>query len=86
MAPSFQYWDITKIDMSNVMYASASQVAYVKPAKVETKKERTKIIAAEKMLASWKTYNQKTPTVIELKQICKHQHRVGQMGIRNQMR
>lgn len=74
MAPSFQYWDITKIDLSHVMFTSVSQIAYVKPVKAETKKEREKRIASEKMLASWKIYNQKTPTIIEVKQICKPQH------------
>jgi len=42
--------------------------------KPETKKERTARIAKERMLASWKTHNQKTISVIELKQVCKPKH------------
>ncbi len=48
--------------------------------KVETKKERIKRIAKEKMFASWKSFNQKTEKIIEIKQICKPQHRIYPMG------
>jgi len=44
--------------------------------KKETKKQRILRIAKEKMLASWKTYNQKTPYVIEIKQLCKPKHKL----------
>ncbi len=41
----------------------------------ETKKEKNKRIAKEKMFASWKVYNQKTENIIEIKQICKPKHK-----------
>lgn len=82
MVPSFEYWDITRMpSIGQLVYSNG--VGYVKPKKVETKKECIKRISTEKMLASWKTYNDKTPTIIEIKQICKSVHRVGPMGIRN---
>jgi hypothetical protein len=43
---------------------------------VETKKEKADRISKTKMLASWKMYNQKTPTVIKIKQMCKPVHRI----------
>ena len=42
--------------------------------KVETKKERIKRIAAEKMYASWITYQEKTMTIRLTKQVCKPRH------------
>lgn len=47
--------------------------------KQETKKERIARLAKEKMLASWKKHNQREPErpkVIQMKQICKPQHRI----------
>ncbi len=43
---------------------------------VETKKEKTDRISKEKMLTSWKVYDQKTLTVIKVKQMCKPVHRI----------
>lgn len=37
----------------------------------ESKKEKIARIAKENMLASHKTYNQKTPTIKQVKQVCK---------------
>ena len=44
--------------------------------KVETKKEKLDRVSKEKMLASWKTYNEKTEHIIKIKQICKPQHKL----------
>jgi hypothetical protein len=51
--------------------------------KIETKKERIKRIATEKMLASWKTFNEKTKTIIKIKQVCKPKHKLSHMGRKN---
>lgn len=81
MAPGFDYWNNYVQVSGELVYANG--IGYIKSKKAETKKERTKRISTEKMLASWKIHNDKTPTIIEIKQICKPIHRVGQMGIRN---
>ncbi len=44
--------------------------------KVETKKERIKRIATEKMLASYRLFNQKTEKIIQVVQNAKPQHRI----------
>jgi hypothetical protein len=49
----------------------------------ETKKEREKRIAKEKMYASWKTHNQREaekPKVFQIKQICKPRHQMSHIG------
>jgi len=43
---------------------------------VETKKEKLDRTSKEKMLASWKKYDQKDMNVIKIKQMCKPQHRL----------
>lgn len=84
MAPGYSScygpFAITQIRLNDVTPTYANGIGYVQPKKVETKKERIKRIAIEKMHASWKKYNQKTPTTIEIKQICKPIHRIGHMG------
>lgn len=74
MAPSsvFEVTHISTFRGTNIYYANG--IGYIKPKKVETKKERIQRIAKEKMFASWKLFNQKTPTVIEIKQFCKPRH------------
>ncbi len=62
------------------MYQSTG--CYEKIKIVETKQQRIDRIATEKMLASWKTYNEKTRNVKEIKQICKPRHRVRFQGRR----
>ena len=78
MAPAF-YTGIditpTRIDTSNTITVSSYSI-YQKVQKKETKKQKQKRIAKERMLASWKTYNDKTPTVKVVKQICKPIHRM----------
>ena len=49
----------------------------------ETEKEKIARIAKEKMYASWKTYNDRTTTIKDVKQICKPRHRVNYSGKRN---
>ena len=44
-------------------------------------KEKIKRIAKEKMFASWKTYNQKTEKILDIKQICKPRHNKINNGI-----
>ena len=56
--------------------------SFVSSTKVETKKERIKRIAKEKMYASWKTYNDRTVTIKEIKQICKPMHKINHSGRR----
>ena len=48
--------------------------------KEETKKEKIKRIAKEKMFASWKTIDRKTETINILKQICKPRHQMKHIG------
>ncbi len=42
----------------------------------ETDDQKKKRIAMEKMHSSWKVYNQKTQTIIRIKQVCKPRHRI----------
>lgn len=84
MAPDYATMMSWSTEQRNAYYDSIFRNH--KPMKVETKKERIKRIAIEKMLASWKMHNQKTQTIIEIKQICKPRHSVGVMGIRNHRR
>jgi len=51
--------------------------------KKETKKEKVARIAKEKMLASWKTYDEILPNLYKIKQICRPEHRLNHMGRRN---
>lgn len=71
------FYDNKLLFNGKTIRASGEYYYYV-PAyrKVETKKQRIKRLAKEKMLASWKTYNQKTPYVIDIKQLCKPQHKM----------
>lgn len=62
---------LTRVTSTDIVYAN--NIGYIQR-KVETKKERIKRIAKEKMYASWKTFNQRTPTIIEIIQICKPKH------------
>jgi len=76
--------DITRLD--NLVYADSRYVENIRGRiividnysvkKKETKKEKIKRVAKEKMLASWKTYNQKTEKILEVKQICKPRHNI----------
>jgi len=43
---------------------------------VETKKDKLDRVSKEKMLASWKTYDQKDMNIIKIKQMCKPQHKM----------
>lgn len=67
-------YDGKTISQSGSYYFYVRVPAYQK--KKETKKQRILRIAKEKMLASWKTYNQKTPYVIDMKQLCKPKHKL----------
>lgn len=58
---------------SNIHYQNC---IYFEPKKTETKKERLIRISKERMLASWKTHNQKTETIIQVKQFCKPRHKI----------
>lgn len=84
--------DLTRLD--NLSYADSHDstsatysvnIVTFKPnssiRKHETKKEKTKRIAKEKMFASWKTYNQKTEKILDIKQICKPRHNKINNGI-----
>lgn len=79
--------DLTRLD--NLVYADSRnltstrysvKIVAFKPnssiIKYETKKEKIKRVAKEKMFASWKTYNQKTEKILEVKQICKPRHKI----------
>lgn len=48
--------------------------------KVETKKERIKRIATEKMFASWNMHNKKTEHIIEIIQVCKPRHKFNHLN------
>lgn len=88
MSPrSYPDKDLTRLD--NLVYADSRDVTGIihsvnivdfKPnysvKKQETKKEKIKRVAKEKMFASWKTYNQKTEKILEVKQICKPRHNI----------
>ena len=65
------------------VYRVASSYSSYKATISETKEAKKARIAREKMFASWKTYNDKTMTVKEIKQVCRPQHRVNYMGRRN---
>lgn len=74
MSPTYTAYDdlritpvYSRIDRTGLLYF-ASPVTYRKQ---ETKKERIKRIAKEKMLASWKLHNDVTLTIIKIKQYCK---------------
>lgn len=79
MAPTFQSQfdptSITHIDMSSYVYANPcyNDPRYV-PKKVETKEEKIRRIATERMYAFRKVFNQKTTHQIEIKQLCKPRH------------
>lgn len=72
MAPDY----ITMLNWSPEQHRAYrdSLFKYNKPVRVETKKERLKRIAKEKMLASWNLFNQETETIIKIKQFCKPRH------------
>ncbi len=72
MSPSYYHQNRLTVFTDNAVYASI-----ISPSeKRETKKEKTKRVAEEKMFASWKVYNQKTESIIEIKQICKPRHKI----------
>jgi hypothetical protein len=89
MAPSTSY-DVTQISTVGTptnqtgfgLSRYVSNYNYVSK-KVETKRERIKRVAKERMYASWKTYNDKTETIKEIKQICRPQHKLNHMGRRS---
>ena len=92
MAPTFEHIGLTQVThITYPVYTNSSynyrtgryDAPYRSIKKVETKKQRIMRIAKEKMLASWKLYNQKTEKIFEIKQICKPEHRVGYFGVRN---
>ena len=56
-----------------VSYSQSCDLPYQKK---ETKKEKLDRISKEKMLSSHKIYNQQTPEVIKIKQMCKPKHRI----------
>ena len=70
---SFDYGTYTQTTVTPTRWYQAS-VATVK--KTESKKDKIRRIAKAKMFASWKTYDQKNRYVIQVKQLCKPQHRV----------
>ncbi len=77
MAPTYdKTYDTspTRVYIPGVTYYASNY--YVEPKPVETKEQKTKRIAEEKMYASWKIYDQKTPTINKIKQECKPQHRM----------
>lgn len=79
MSPDFRH-TITRIDTTNTFSTGTvsyydNQVHYATVRHIETKKERQKRIANEKMYASWKLYNLKTISIQEIKQLCKPMHR-----------
>ena len=63
----------------NTTYIPGISNGYSKK-KEETKKEKIQRVAKEKMLASWKTYNEKTLKIIDVKNLCKPQHRLTHLG------
>jgi len=91
MAPTFEQINIYNrtvfatgyvcgsLQYANIQYANLRRSSCVQ--NVETKKERIARIAKYKMLASWKTYNQKTEKIIKMKQICKPRHRLVIIGV-----
>lgn len=62
------------------LYAGTYATEVRKSVKQETKKEKIKRLAKEKMYASWKTIDRKTSTINEIKQICKPRHTIGHIG------
>jgi hypothetical protein len=77
MAPTYPYY-ITSIDTTSTYSTTwfGRGFTYPLPKKIETKKQRIARIAKENMLASYKTYNQKTVTVRQIRQVCKPIHRI----------
>jgi len=55
----------TFIELANILIVQADQ---------ETKKDRTKRVAKEKMYASWNTFNNRSPSVRSISQVCKPRH------------
>lgn len=81
MAPSYGDYTVTQITSTQptCTYSNSSfYYSYSVPVqqKQETKKERIKRVAAEKMHASWKLHNQKTEKILVVKQICKPRHNI----------
>jgi hypothetical protein len=83
MAPSYYCNTATQVTQisSTLTYSSADDsyyYSYCQPVQQpqETKKERVKRVAAEKMHASWKLHNQKTEKILVVKQICKPRHNI----------
>ncbi len=81
MAPSYADYTVTQVTpiTGALYYADGSYwYEYSQPVqqKQETKKERVKRVAAEKMHASWKLHNQKTEKILVMKQICKPRHNI----------
>lgn len=83
MAPGYVEYGpmaLTPVTITHVAYAYANTLynnpRYI-PCNPESKKDRIKRIAKERMLASRKLFNQKTQSIIQVKQFCKPQHRLG---------
>lgn len=77
MAAYFETYSFTIADKSHGLTWTIPGNYYQKQKKQESKKEKIARIAKERMLASHKTYNQKTPSIIQVKQVCKPMHRIG---------
>lgn len=68
-----------RIISNNIVVVTTTYSQYCEPLIreiVETKKEKLDRVSKEKMLSSHKIYNQKTPQIIKIKQMCKPQHRI----------
>ena len=83
MAPSWGTGDSMITYTGYETYASDSYYVgqyrtknYHKVVKKETKKERTIRISKEKMLASRMVFNQKSMSIIQVKQFAKPRHRI----------
>jgi hypothetical protein len=86
--PFYDYYDtgvnitqamsVTDTSASNHFFRGyySNQHEFEERKKVETKKEKLDRISKTKMLASWKKYDEKTPTVKQIKQMCKPVHRI----------
>lgn len=82
MAPAYPYDNYTTQTITPLRGRVYDVCNHVVVKKIETKKEKEDRIAKERMFASWKTYNDKTETIKEIKQICKPRHKINHLGRR----
>jgi len=67
---------LTVVNLNNTIPSSITFRVNYTYVKKETKEQKIKRIAKEKMLASWKSHNEKRDNIIEIKRVCKPIHNI----------